>query len=106
MNLQNREFQVLVKLVGARCNLACTYCYYLDKIDLHKGKHAHSMPENILEEYIKQHIDATTDDIVQFSWHGGEPLLAGIDYFRKIRELQKTHLPAGKRALPPAARPA
>lgn len=89
----------MVKPVGARCNLACTYCYYLDKINLHRGKQAQCIPENILEEYIKQHIDATTDNIIQFSWHGGEPLLAGIDYFRKIRELQKKHLPGGKHLL-------
>ncbi len=99
MKVQNREFQVLVKPVGARCNLACTYCYYLDKINLSGDKPFTRMPENILEEYIKQHIDATTDNIIQFSWHGGEPLLAGIDYFKKIRELQKTYLPADKHIL-------
>ena len=99
MKVQNREFQVLVKPVGARCNLACTYCYYLDKIHLTGDKPFTRMPENILEEYIKQHIDATTDNIIQFSWHGGEPLLAGIDYYRKIRELQKTYLPADNHIL-------
>jgi uncharacterized protein len=99
MKSKNREFQVLVKPVGARCNLACTYCYYLDKINLHSGKTGGNIPEDILEEYIKQHIDATSDNIIQFSWHGGEPLLAGLDYFRKIRELQKKHLPAGKHLL-------
>lgn len=99
MKSKNREFQVLVKPVGARCNLACTYCYYLGKINLFGGKHSACMPENILEEYIKQHIDATSDNIIQFSWHGGEPLLAGLDYFKKIRELQRTYLPAGKHIL-------
>ena len=99
MKVQNREFQVLVKPVGARCNLACTYCYYLDKIHLTGDKPFTCMPENILEEYIRQHIDATTDNIIQFSWHGGEPLLAGIDYYRKIRELQKTYLPADNHIL-------
>lgn len=88
---------MLVKTVGARCNMSCTYCYYLDKQNLPGSKQVGRMPEDILEEYIKQHIDATTSDSVFFSWHGGEPLLAGLDYFRKITELQKTYLPDGKK---------
>lgn len=99
MKLHNREFQVLVKPVGARCNLSCTYCYYSGKKGLHGEKPAACMPEDILEGYIKQHIDATVGDSVLFSWHGGEPLLAGIDYFRKIAEVQKTHLPPWKELL-------
>ncbi len=99
MEVHNREFQVLIKPMGARCNLACTYCYYLDKTNLSGDMPFTSMPEYILEKYIRQHIDATTDSIIQFSWHGGEPLLAGIDYFWKIRELQKTYLPAGRHIL-------
>jgi uncharacterized protein len=99
MKKADRQFQVLAKPVGARCNLACAYCYYLDKINLYEGKVPQCIAEDILEEYIKQHLDATSDNIIQFSWHGGEPLLAGIDYFRKIRELQKTNLPAGKHLL-------
>lgn len=99
MKLQNREFQVLVKTVGARCNLSCTYCYYLNKVNLYRGRKAENIPEEILEEYIGQHIDATTNDSVLFSWHGGEPLLAGLDYFRKIIELQKKHLPPWKKLL-------
>jgi uncharacterized protein len=54
---------------------------------------------SFLEEYIRQHIDATTDDTVFFSWHGGEPTLAGIDFYRKTVDLQKKHLPVGKKLL-------
>lgn len=96
MKAPEREFQVFVKPVGARCNLACTYCYYLDRIDLYGDRPQVSMPASILEEYIRQHIEATTENVVQFSWHGGEPLLAGLDFFRMARELQKKYLPPGK----------
>ncbi|MGM0464309.1 MAG: anaerobic sulfatase maturase [Bacteroidota bacterium] len=92
----SREFQVLVKPVGAQCNLSCTYCYYLDKKDLAGDCPQRHMPVQILERYISQHIEATTADTVRFSWHGGEPLLAGIDFFRKITELQGIYMPAGK----------
>jgi uncharacterized protein len=93
----SREFQVFVKPVGANCNLACTYCYYLDKQQLHKGETFLKMPETILEKYIGQHIEATTENLVLFSWHGGEPTLLGIDYFKKIVEFQKKQNVDGKR---------
>lgn len=99
MKSASREFQVFVKPVGARCNMSCTYCYYLDKKNLSGSKPVGRMPGDILEEYIKQHMAATSGNIIQFSWHGGEPLLAGLDYFRKIRELQKRYLPEGKHLL-------
>ena len=96
MKAAGRDFQVFVKPVGARCNMSCTYCYYTDKMTLPGVKREAFIPWGILEEYIRQHISATPGNVIQFSWHGGEPLLAGLDYFRKIRELQKKHLPAGK----------
>ncbi|MFO7851780.1 MAG: hypothetical protein ACQERS_11750 [Bacteroidota bacterium] len=53
MKPANREFQVLVKPVGARCNMSCAYCYYLDKKNLSGSQSAICMGEDILEEYIK-----------------------------------------------------
>jgi uncharacterized protein len=53
------------------------------------------MTEEILEKYIISHIEASTDKVIMFSWHGGEPTLAGIDFFKKAARLQKKHLPAG-----------
>jgi len=54
------------------------------------------MPFSILERYIKQHIEASSDSVIQFSWHGGEPTLLGIDYFRKIISLQRKYQPRHK----------
>jgi len=90
---RNREFQVLAKPVGALCNLQCAYCYYFSP-----GKPEYPpMPEDLLETYIVQHIDACTDPLIRFSWHGGEPTLFGLDGFRKIMALQKRHCPEGRR---------
>ena len=55
------------------------------------------MSDDILEEYIVQHIEAYPEEVIRFSWHGGEPTLLGLDYFRKIVALQKKHLPSGQR---------
>jgi len=54
------------------------------------------MNDDILEKYIIQHIEATTDNIITFSWHGGEPLMSGIDFFKKAVKLQKKYKPSGK----------
>ena len=53
------------------------------------------MPDDILEEYIVQHIDASRTPEIRFSWHGGEPTVLGLDYFRKIAALQRKHRPPG-----------
>jgi uncharacterized protein len=92
----SREFQVFVKPVGPVCNLRCQYCYYLDKNVMYPDSDHFLMSDDILGEYIIQHIEATTDDLITFSWHGGEPLLAGIDFYRKVLKLQSAHKPPGR----------
>jgi uncharacterized protein len=94
-----REFQIFVKPVGATCNLRCRYCYYYDKKDLYPQKRAFIMNDEILERYIVQHIEASTEETISFSWHGGEPLLAGIDFFKKAVALQKKYKPYGRRII-------
>jgi uncharacterized protein len=95
----NREFQIFVKPVGASCNLRCSYCYYLAKKDLYTGQDTIRMNDKILEKYIIQHIEASADDVIMFSWHGGEPAMAGLDFFRKAVALQQKYVPAGRRVI-------
>ena len=97
--IEAREFQIFIKPVGAVCNLHCSYCYYLCKKDLYPEKGSPRMSHELLEKYIIQHIEATTDDVIMFSWHGGEPTLAGLDFFRKAVAFQKKHTPGGARIL-------
>ena len=54
------------------------------------------MQDDLLELYIRQHIEASTEPVISFSWHGGEPLLAGIDFYKKVIALQKKWKPAGR----------
>jgi uncharacterized protein len=93
----SREFQVFAKPAGAACNLGCHYCYYLKKKDLYPEGHSQRMPEDILEQYIVQHIDAFPGKVIHFSWHGGEPTVLGLDYFQKIVALQRKHRPPDRR---------
>lgn len=93
------DFQVFAKPVGAHCNLACSYCYYLDKDNTPTLDGVKQMSVEVLEIYIQQHIQASAEATVFFSWHGGEPTLAGLDYFRQIVQLQKKYLPENRKAL-------
>jgi len=88
-----RQFQIFIKPVGSICNLDCDYCYYLKKEHLYPKGEPFRMPDDILEEYIVQHIDASPDPVINFTWHGGEPTVLGLDYFRKIVALQHKHKP-------------
>lgn len=83
-------FSTMVKPIGSLCNLDCHYCYYLDKENIY-GKKEPKMSDEILEQYIKQYIEANDVPVVSFDWHGGEPLLAGIDYYRKAIALQNRY---------------
>ncbi|MBC8005466.1 MAG: anaerobic sulfatase maturase [Verrucomicrobia bacterium] len=93
------DFQVFVKPVGAQCNLACEYCYYLEKNSLYPAEGHSRMEDALLESYIRQHISASAGPDIFFSWHGGEPTLAGLDYFKRIVEIQKKHRPSNVRIL-------
>ncbi|MBT3373171.1 MAG: anaerobic sulfatase maturase [Rhodospirillaceae bacterium] len=87
----------MVKPVGAICNLDCGYCYYLEKEQLYPKSQSHRMADELLENYIIQHIEASPDETIFFSWHGGEPTLLGIDYFQRILDLQQRHRPEGRK---------
>jgi uncharacterized protein len=92
-----REFQIFAKPIGPLCNLDCRYCYYLEKEREYPAEEPFRMPDDLLEEYIVQHMAAAPGPEIMFSWHGGEPTLLGVDYFRKIVDLQRNHLPPGRR---------
>ena len=81
-------FHAMVKPVGSACNLNCQYCYYLHKADLLHQPRLPRMSDETLEEHIRQYIEAQNGTEVIFSWQGGEPTLLGLDFFRKIVDLQ------------------
>ena len=86
-----RAFHIMTKPVGPVCNLDCRYCFYLEKEHLYPGKSDWAMPEDVLESYIRQYIEAQNAPRVSFAWQGGEPTLLGIGYFQKAVDLQKKY---------------
>jgi uncharacterized protein len=90
------DFQIFAKPIGALCNLDCRYCYYLKKQDLYPESESFRMKDDVLEEYIVQQIGASSEGAITFAWHGGEPTLLGLDYFRRIVALQRKHRPPGR----------
>ncbi|MCE5265338.1 MAG: anaerobic sulfatase maturase [Deltaproteobacteria bacterium] len=93
----SRDFQIFAKPAGAACNLDCRYCYYLHKEWLRPEGESVRMPDDLLEEYIREQIAVSPGPEINFFWHGGEPTVLGIDYFRRIVELERKHLPPGSR---------
>lgn len=84
-------FHIIVKPIGPVCNLACKYCFYLEKELLYPHVRNWSMSDDLLENYIRQYIQAQRVDTVHFAWQGGEPTLLGIEFFRKAVTLQKKY---------------
>ena len=97
LNPFSRPFYMMAKPVGATCNLACRYCYYLDKrrlyartADVPHGA-AMVMSDEVLELFIRQYIESQTSTEVLFTWHGGEPTLLPLSFYEKAQRLQQRY---------------
>lgn len=86
-----KPLYVMLKPTGAHCNLACKYCYYLEKDKLYPTAQRHLMSDEMLEQFTREYIEAQTMSQVLFTWHGGEPLLRSIDFYRKALSLQQKY---------------
>lgn len=91
-----RSLHTTIKAVGAACNLDCSYCYYLSKEDLLQQRNRR-IDDARLERFVIDYIAGTDTPEIQFTWHGGEPTLLGVEFFRRVVELQRRHTPPGRR---------
>lgn len=89
-----RRMHVMVKPTGAHCNLDCTYCYYLSKQELLGKPESWRISDDLLEEFIRQYFESQNCKEVVFSWQGGEPTLLGLEFFRKVVDLEKKYCSA------------
>lgn len=89
MNALN-PFTLLIKPASADCNLRCAPCFYLSRCRLYPYTKKHRMSEETLERVIKSFL-ATKQPSYAFCWQGGEPAIMGMDFFRKVIDLQKKH---------------
>ncbi len=87
----SRPLYVMLKPVGARCNLACEYCYYLEKQHLYDDEPRHVMSEELLERFIEEYIGAQMAGEVLFTWHGGETMMRPLSFYKRAIELQKKY---------------
>jgi uncharacterized protein len=91
-------FHVLVKPIGPLCNLDCEYCFYLDKTEMYPGS-KFKMSDATLETHIREYIENQPQQCqeVNFAWQGGEPTLMGLDFFKRVAELQQKYRRPGMR---------
>jgi uncharacterized protein len=81
----------MTKPIGPICNLDCKYCFYLEKEKLYPGKSNFRMTDQVLDLYVRQYIQSQNVPEINFAWQGGEPTLMGLDFFRRIVELQQKY---------------
>lgn len=82
-------FHVVAKPIGPACNLNCEYCFYLEKQALFGPHENYRMSDDVLRAFIAGYITSQPTPAVEFVWQGGEPVLLGLDFFRRVVELQK-----------------
>ena len=87
----SRPLYVMTKPAGASCNLACEYCYYLEKLQLYRHDARHVMSDEMLERFVKQYIESQTMQQVLFCWHGGETLMRSLSFYEKVVRLQRQY---------------
>jgi uncharacterized protein len=85
------NFHIMVKPIGPKCNLDCTYCFYLEKEMLFGDGERWKMDDATLEAYVKRYIEAQPSDPITFAWQGGEPTLCGVDFFERVVHWQKQY---------------
>ncbi len=86
-----KPLYVMIKPVGAVCNLACDYCYYLEKSELYRESNRYCLSDELLEKFIRHYLHSQTMQQVLFTWHGGEALMRPLSFYKKAVELQKKY---------------
>lgn len=89
-----QPFSLLIKPAGADCNLRCTYCFYLDRAELYPETTCHRMTEATLTRLVRSYL-ALPFPAHTFAFQGGEPLLMGEAFYRKLVALQRRYARPG-----------
>lgn len=86
-----RPLYVMTKPAGAHCNLACDYCYYLEKQKLYQNGEKHVMSDQLTEVFVREYIQSQFGREVNFTWHGGEPMIRPLSYYKKVVRWQRQY---------------
>ena len=95
MPVSTAPFVIMAKPSGPACNLDCGYCYYLGKTRLFPAGERLQMTLDVLEAYVRSFIESSPGPLLHFVWHGGEPTLPGVDFYRRALQFQERYLPPG-----------
>ena len=93
------SFHLLAKPAGAACNLGCKYCFFLSKENLYAQRESPLMDEALLDAYLCQLMESSPGPQVQVAWQGGEPMLRGLDFYRRSVELAAKYRRPGQSVL-------
>lgn len=82
----------MIKPTSFQCNLACKYCFYLEKekfLSVDDYSSAKFMNIYMAKQLIEKRIKEEKGKELFFTWQGGEPLLAGLDFYKTVVEFQE-----------------
>ncbi len=88
-DLYREPFHVVTKAVGAACNMSCSYCFYSEKMSFYNN--CRLMDDGTLELFVRDYINSNPGNVINFLWQGGEPLIAGIGFYKKALEFEKKY---------------
>lgn len=93
------NYHLLAKPAGAACNLGCKYCFFLSKENLYGERESPLMDEAVLDAYLRQLMESSPGPQVDVAWQGGEPMLRGLDFYRRSVELAEKYRKPHQRIL-------
>ena len=85
---------LLIKPASGSCNLRCRYCFYADEMKLRNEPTRGFMSADTLELLVKKALEKVTHTVT-FAFQGGEPTLSGLDFYRRLTELEEKYQPGG-----------
>lgn len=86
-----KPLYVMLKPIGAICNLHCDYCYYLEKKELYGKEKKFMMSDQLLEQFVEEYIHSQTTNEILFTWHGGEALMRNQQFYEKALHFQQIY---------------
>lgn len=97
---QSAAFHMMAKPTSFHCNLKCDYCFYLEKeglvntkpkSDMNQDISRDYMSDGVLKQYVRSYIRSHQGQQIDFAWQGGEPTLAGLDFYRNVVKYQQQY---------------
>ena len=91
-----KQLTFLVKPASSLCQLRCRYCFYEDVAQCRETQNMGIMTRETAENLLRAAAQAAqSGDVIQITFQGGEPTLAGLDFFRDFVALERELIPSG-----------